>query len=109
MAKKLILISLVVSFLYSQETCHKATNRVNFYLIKAKQQIGMEHATNWCKIKYAIAKAFEASEHAQRICGPLYSNQFLINKLELYQIAKERCKDEAFHFKGRETTRRLNP
>jgi hypothetical protein len=103
-----IFLLLSTIYLYA-ESCHEATNRVNFYFIKAKQQIGMEHETNWCKVKYALMKGFEASEHAQGVCGALYNNQFLINKLETYQIAKERCKEEAFHFKGRETTRRLTP
>jgi hypothetical protein len=90
---------LFVVSLYA-ESCNEATNRVNFYFIKAKQQMAMSHETNWCKIEYAMLKAFEASEHAQNICGTLYSNQFLINKLETFQIAKERCKEQKFHFKG---------
>jgi hypothetical protein len=60
----------------------------------------MNTNVNWCKAEYAMYKGFQASNRAKDICGNLFSDEFMLNKLEMYKIAKARCKEQKFHFKG---------
>lgn len=91
--KKIFLILFLFSYIYAED-CNTATNRVNFYLIKAKQQMGVYSQDNWCKVEYCIFKAFEANKRAKEVCGNLFNDQFLVTTLETYKISQERCKKQ---------------